>query len=263
MRRLVIASFCLVLALGGGGMMAATPPPPSAGPTGTIATGLAKTGDGMSISLGRTFSAAPVVIANAQMNNKAYSCSATSVTTSSFVVSIRDENKQPVAKANVQWIAFVPSPDTKVIGGTTTANHDQQVSFASMGGGPVILCNAENNGAALNACAVNNSSSGFTAAIRDQDNATIQGATLRWMAVVPNSTNKFQGGVATCSNNDSISFGAAFARTPKYWVSAQYGREPYACYGVNGTTSSFKLLLCAHNGPGGSGVWTQWLAWSP
>jgi hypothetical protein len=174
---------------------------------------------------------------------------------------VRDENKQPVVKAQVQWIAFVPSADIKVIGGVLTANHDQQVTFLSMGSVPVILCNAFKNGAALNACAVNNAVTGFTAAIRDQDNATIQGATLYWMAVVPNSTNKFQGDVATRSNGASVTVSPAFVRTPRYWVSAQFGREPYACYALNGTTSSFQLLLCAHNGPGGSNVWTQWLGW--
>lgn len=261
MRSYLILVTCLVLLLCLGAAFAQQPPP-SANPASSIAAGMAKSGDGMTISFGRTFTQTPIVITNAQWNGKALSSCASSVSTSSFTVSIRDENKQPVVKANVQWVAFIPSADNKVIGGALTANHNQQISFASMGGGPVILCNAVKNGAALNACAVNNAVTGFTAAIRDQDNVTIQGATLYWMAVVPNSTNKFQGDVATRSNGATVTVSPAFPRTPIYWVCAQYGREPYACYAINPTSASFNLTLCSHSGPGGSNVWTQWLGWA-
>lgn len=267
MRKLVVVLFCLVMLLRVGAAFAASDPTTNPDPKApAVDNGLTEAGDKAKVKMNKVFSQPPIVICNAQWNGKAYSCSAIQVTTSYFAVSIRDENKRPVSQAWVQWVAFLPSSNYAIIGGKRTTNHNDQVTFSSMGASPVILCNAFKDNAALNACAATNTATGFTAVIRDQDNATVQGATMFWMAVVPNSMNKFRGNVAQRNHNATVSLSPSLNTPCYYWVSGQLGMEPYACYAYHNppnynAPNAFKLLQCSHSAPGGTSVWTQWLGW--
>lgn len=230
----------------------------------------ANNGEIIKISSSPRFANPPVVLTCAYkpqpdgVTNRAVSSCAVDNATTTFKISIYDENGAPVTGAWVQWIAFAPDAAKKVLGGVVQANDGQQIAFPSSLSGAVIVTNAQKSSKALNSAAVDNSSSGFKLVVRDQSNNPMQGAWVQWMAVVPGNGNAFRGGVAQLNNGSSVSASPAFTKNPAYVMSAQTGSSPFAAAAVTNRNdsicNSFVLSLIKHDGSFGGG-WTQWLGY--
>jgi hypothetical protein len=235
-----------------------------AGPPVALAVryGIARYSNGQTVTFPRPFPSVPVVVSSAQLNGRAVSSCALNNSTTSFQISLFDENKRPVQSAWVQWIAFVPRASVQVIGGVCKANNGQPISFAAMSGVPIIVTNAQKGGKALNSAAMNNATSGYTIAIRDQDNNPVSDAWIQWMAVIPSNTNRIKGQCSVRNNGDNVTFTPAFPGSPVYVVSAQSAGEPMAASAVDNRGDGFKLSLVRHDGSPGRNAWTQWIGYA-
>jgi len=227
-----------------------------------VMSGIARYSDGQTITFPRAFRAVPVVVTSAQMNGKAVSSCALNNSTANFQISLRDENKAPVQGAWVQWIAFIPRTDVKVIGGIQKASNGQHIAFAAMSAVPVIVTNAQIGGKALNSSAVNSAANGFTIVIRNQDNAPIVDAWVQWMAVIPTPINRFKAQCAVRNSGDNVVFAPPLVGNPVYVLSAQLAMAPMAASAVNNRADGFKLSLVRHDGSPGHNAWTSWIGYA-
>lgn len=244
------------------GVVAAAPdaaPPPA---VLSVKYDMARCTNGQTVTFPRPFSSVPVVVTSAQSNGRAVSSCALNNSTASFQISLFDENKRPVQSAWVQWIAFIPRAAVNVIGGVCKASNNQHVAFAVMTAPPVIVTNAQKGGQALNSAAMNNSASGYTIAIRDQDNNPVSDAWIQWMAVIPSNTNRFRAQSSVRNSGDNVTSTPAFAGDPVYVVSAQAAGEPVAAGAVDDRSDGFKLSLVRHDGSPGRNAWTQWIGYA-
>ena len=106
--------------------------------------------------------------------------------------------------------------------------------------------------------AMNNAASGFDVAITDDQGATVSGAVLLWMAVVPKPANGFKGKWAkTMSNGANVSFAPAFPAGPAYVLFLPAGRSTAGA--VSNRNDGFTLSLIKHDGTAASSYWVQWL----
>lgn len=211
------------------------------------------------ISYNFSFHSVPVVLTSAQIGGKAVSSCAVNVDKDKFVISLRDDAGNPVPSAWVQWIAFVPDPSLKMVGGIITASHNQRITY-NLPGTPVIVTNAQKNGVALISGAMNNSPTGFDLYLVDSNGNPVRDAWVIWGAIIPDpQLNGFKGEVKILSNGANISFSPPFNNGPAYVLSAQPGIIAGA---VNNRNDGFYLSLYKHDGTPAQNVWTQWLGFA-
>jgi len=217
--------------------------------------GVAQYSNGQQVNFATPFATIPVVITADQSASTA----ASSITTTGFKINLTT-HAGGAASTWVQWIAFNPSAAAEVIGGVITANSGTHVTFATpLSSTPVIVTNAFKDGKALISGAIDNAANGFGVSIVNDQGASVSGATLLWMAVVPKPANGFKGEVKVLSNSANVSFSPAFAAGPAYVLSS----PPDVIAGaVSNRNDGFTLSLIKHDGTASDGRWVQWIGYA-
>jgi hypothetical protein len=250
---------------------------------GEIAGGKGPYADGASVSFGKTFSTAPVVVVNAcdSSGNPIIAGVVTSSTTG-FALKLCDLDNHPVTSSvTVQWVAVNPAafgPNVRVQAKYLPNVQDgDEIYFDhpfSAGEIPKIICSAYDSvsGRPVMAAPCYYSSGdrrSFTAYLRDADGEAMQ-ASLWYIALVPDQDYAFYDEVSFVGNYSAYSDGTnlGFYLSPDVdviicsaWRQDSNLIMPYAAAAWNISPTGCDLSLKDYDGNASPhSVWTSWVA---
>ncbi|MBE3102564.1 MAG: PEGA domain-containing protein, partial [Firmicutes bacterium] len=191
-----------------------------------VQCGIIQAGGNDSISFRAAFSDIPVVLTSAVVdgNRVVVSCPI-DITPTNFTIVLTDPDPQenPISSALVHWIAFVPNPEKRCLGGAVELDPPQgntHITFYK----PinlreseimVVVTNAVKTEAYISSVS-NVTENGFDLQVRDASGNAISGGDAFWMAVVPGDENGFQGKKETLNNGATVTFDPIFTNPPAF-----------------------------------------------
>jgi hypothetical protein len=215
------------------------------------------------LSFKRTFAASPVVLTSAQQKGNALTSCATSISSGSFKLLLRDKDGRPT-RGWVHWIAIAPDANQAVIGKAQQLKDRAKVKFPkALPDTPVVIVNAEGGGNVYRAAAISNSKTGFSVVLNDHDGKAVsKKVSVQWIAVVPGRGNLFQGQSSQNGDGKTIALPSPQERPSTVIVSAQTGNKGVAASASYYGDADFVLALHDENGAPVTNASTQWLAYA-
>jgi PKD repeat protein len=188
-----------------------------------VQCGIIQAGGNDSISFRAAFSGQPVVLTSAVVDgNRVVVSSPIEITPTNFTIVLTDPQENPISSALVHWIAFVPNPEKRCLGGQVSLDPqgNAHITFDSAinlreSETIVVVTNAVKTEAYISSVS-NVTENGFDLQVVDSQGSNVFGGEAFWMAVVPGDENGFQGKKETLNHGATVTFDPVFDNPPAF-----------------------------------------------
>jgi len=143
--------------------------------------------DGQRFNYPRRFTGKAVVVCSAQKDGKPIAACAVDNTDAGFVLSLHDKPAQRVTNAQAAWVAFLPNGHRGLQANCQWIKKSKvRIGFGrSFARLPIVVCNAQRDGAALVAGASRFDTGSFDVQVTDLTGRAVDGSWLLWIAADP------------------------------------------------------------------------------